>query len=128
MSEDKEREQMATTKIIVEKEQVAQQQVHEVQEKGMLDKILDLLKLVFTIAVLPWGIWVTNTIYLHQQEIKECKTWRGMRPEFATKDAVDLKLLQNEKEQRQWLNLKMDSILSSIAGVDAMASPAMNRP
>lgn len=71
-------------------------------------------QLIVTAAVIPWGVWVTNTIYLHNMEIRQCEEWRRQRPDFVTKSDQELQLLRKEKELRDVFSARIDASFTEL--------------
>lgn len=89
---------------------------HDKNGNGLsISKLIDLLQVVVMCAVLPWGVWVTTTIYSYQAELKECKTWRTARPTFLSLSEANLMRMQTKEELRDELGKKLDKLMADVA-------------
>ena len=82
-----------------------------------IGRIIDVLQIMVMAFVIPWGVWVSNMIYLHAGEIKECKSWRSARPAFMSPADGNLLKLQTKEELRVEITAKLDKIAEDLTAM-----------
>lgn len=85
-------------------------------------KWISVIQQIVTLIFLPWAGWVCAMIFAHSLAIKDLQTWRDGRPKFATQEQVNLAIIENEKQLREKLTVKLDELLRNQSDLKVQAT------
>lgn len=78
-------------------------------------------------AFLPWGVWVTSTIFATQTQIAQLEDWRKSRDKAAIATITDVEIVKRDVELARLkvkdelmtaMATKMDAVLDKLNAID----------